>query len=65
MSRATLPDERMVIGTLGTLGDRVREAKLEAPAIVIVGEVVARAVESPAESRAAEAPRVAGGSQLA
>jgi uroporphyrin-III C-methyltransferase len=44
IARATWPDERSVFGTLGTLGERVRQAKLEAPAIVIVGEVVARAV---------------------
>jgi uroporphyrin-III C-methyltransferase len=44
IARATWKDERVVFGTLGTLGDRVREAGLEAPAIVILGEVVARAV---------------------
>ena len=53
VSRATWADERTVVGTLGTLGALVREAKLEAPAIVLVGEVVGRAVESP-EVRAAE-----------
>jgi uroporphyrin-III C-methyltransferase len=52
VSRATWPDERTIVGTLGTLGGRAREASLEAPAIVIVGEVVARAVASP-EDRAA------------
>jgi uroporphyrin-III C-methyltransferase len=52
VSRATWPDERTVVGTLGNLGDRAREAQLEAPAIVIVGEVVAHAVASP-EDRAA------------
>ncbi len=51
VSRATWDDERTVMGTLGTLGARAREAQLEAPAIVIVGDVVARAVESPAETR--------------
>jgi uroporphyrin-III C-methyltransferase len=49
VSRATWEGERAVFGTLATLGDRVREAQLEAPAIVIVGEVVARAVASPPE----------------
>jgi uroporphyrin-III C-methyltransferase len=59
VSRATWADERTVLGTLGTLGDLVREASVEAPAIVIVGEVVARAVESPAETRVAELAQVA------
>jgi uroporphyrin-III C-methyltransferase len=46
MSRATLPDARMVIGTIATITARVREANLEAPALLVVGEVVARRVES-------------------
>jgi uroporphyrin-III C-methyltransferase len=53
VSRATWPDERTVVGTLATLGERARAAELDAPAIVIVGEVVARAVASPPEQRAA------------
>jgi uroporphyrin-III C-methyltransferase len=48
VARATWADQQIVWGTLGTLGDRARRAELPAPAIVIVGEVVARAVESPA-----------------
>jgi precorrin-4 methylase len=48
ISRASWPDQRTVFGTLETLGSRVREAVLEAPAIVIVGDVVAHAVASPA-----------------
>ena len=48
MSRATLPDARMVVGTLADIAPRVREANLEAPALLIVGEVVARRVTSPA-----------------
>jgi uroporphyrin-III C-methyltransferase len=53
VSRATWPDERTVVGTLATLGARARDARLEPPAIVIVGDVVAHAVESPPETRAA------------
>jgi uroporphyrin-III C-methyltransferase len=57
IARATWPDQREVFGTLATLADRVREARLEAPAIVVVGEVVTRAVASP-EPAAALAPFV-------
>ena len=48
VSKATLPDARVVVGTLATIAARVREAGLEAPALLVVGEVVARRVESPA-----------------
>jgi uroporphyrinogen III methyltransferase/synthase len=37
----TLPEQRTVTGTLATLPARVREAGLGAPAITVVGEVVA------------------------
>ncbi len=47
ISKATLPDERVVLGTLGDIGVRTRDAGLEAPALLVVGEVVARRVESP------------------
>jgi uroporphyrin-III C-methyltransferase len=47
VSRATLPDERLVIGTLADIAVRAREAALEAPALLVVGEVVARRVQSP------------------
>ena len=48
VSKATLPDARLVVGTIADIAARVREAKLEAPALLVVGEVVARRVESPA-----------------
>jgi uroporphyrin-III C-methyltransferase len=51
VSRASLPDARVIAGTLGDLGARVREAALESPALLIVGDVVARRVTSPAPSR--------------
>lgn len=44
VSRATLPDERAVVGTLATIADAVAEAALPTPALVIVGDVVARRV---------------------
>jgi siroheme synthase len=46
VSRATLPDAKLVIGTIGDIVDRVRGARVEAPALLIVGEVVARRVEA-------------------
>src|SRR5262249_22509871 len=53
ISRATLPDQRVVKGTLATLAALVEDAKLPAPTLVIIGDVVARAVESPASVSAA------------
>lgn len=44
VSRATLPDERTVTGTLVTIAQRVKEAALPAPALIIVGDVVERRV---------------------
>jgi siroheme synthase len=44
VSRATLPDERTVIGTLANIALRVRAAGLDAPALLFVGDVVARRV---------------------
>jgi len=49
VASATLPNQRAVFGTIGDLAERVRAAKLEAPALVIIGEVVARVVASPGE----------------
>jgi uroporphyrin-III C-methyltransferase len=42
VSQATLPGERVVVGTLADITSRVREAALEAPAVLIVGDVVER-----------------------
>lgn len=44
VSRATLPDERVVVGTLGDIAARVQAAALDGPALMIVGGVVARRV---------------------
>jgi uroporphyrin-III C-methyltransferase len=62
VSKATLPDARVVIGTLADIGAKVREANLEAPALFLVGEVIARRIETPAlagttESAATRASR--------
>ena len=40
VANATLPDQRTVVGTLATIADDVREAGLEPPATLVVGEVV-------------------------
>jgi uroporphyrin-III C-methyltransferase len=50
VSRATRPDQAMVVGTLADIAARARQAGLEAPALLLVGEVVARRVVSPAAS---------------
>jgi siroheme synthase len=48
ISHATMPNQRMVVGTLADIGARARDAALDAPALFVVGEVVGRAVASPA-----------------
>lgn len=48
VSHATLPTQREVTATLGDIADAVLGADLPAPALVIVGEVVARRVVSTA-----------------
>ncbi|MBI2391294.1 MAG: uroporphyrinogen-III C-methyltransferase [Deltaproteobacteria bacterium] len=47
IAHATRATERKVIGTLATIADEVARAALPAPALIVVGEVVGRAVESP------------------
>jgi len=47
VSHATRPGERLVTGTLADIAARAEAAELEAPALLVVGEVVARRVESP------------------
>jgi uroporphyrin-III C-methyltransferase len=54
VSRATMSDQRLVIGTLADIAARVLAAQVDGPAILLVGDVVARRVESPA-ARAAGA----------
>ncbi len=52
VSRATLPDERVVAGTLADLPALVQAAAVEAPALLVVGEVVARRVQSATRTEA-------------
>lgn len=40
VDQGTLPDQRVVEGTLGDIGRRVRQARLPGPALIVVGEVV-------------------------
>jgi uroporphyrin-III C-methyltransferase/precorrin-2 dehydrogenase/sirohydrochlorin ferrochelatase len=52
VSRATLPDARVVVGTLQDIAALAAAAALGAPALLIVGEVVSRRVESVAAGEA-------------
>jgi uroporphyrin-III C-methyltransferase len=60
VSRATLPDQRVVIGTLADVATRARAAALEAPALLLVGEVVSRRVVSPCVIAPGDADAAAG-----
>jgi uroporphyrin-III C-methyltransferase len=46
VSRATLPGSRVIVGTLTDIAARVLESDIEAPALLIVGEVVGKRVET-------------------
>jgi uroporphyrin-III C-methyltransferase len=48
VSRATLPDQKVVVGTLADVARLARAAVLQAPALLLVGDVVARRVVSSA-----------------
>jgi uroporphyrin-III C-methyltransferase len=50
VSHATLPDQRVVVGDLGTIAELASIASLSAPALVIIGDVVARRVVSVMDS---------------
>jgi uroporphyrin-III C-methyltransferase len=47
VASATRPEQRVVIATLETLADAARTAELKPPALMIIGDVVDRAVRSP------------------
>ena len=57
IERGATPAQRIHAATLATLGDRIAERAIKAPALLLVGEVAARAVDSgdsaPADSAAA------------
>lgn len=40
IERGTLPDERVLLGTLADIGDRARQVNVRPPATIVVGEVV-------------------------
>jgi siroheme synthase len=41
VARGTLPNQRIIAATLGTILDAASRAALESPALLVVGEVVA------------------------
>jgi uroporphyrin-III C-methyltransferase len=62
VQNGTTPRQRHVMATVATLADRVAEAKLRSPAIIIIGKVVSLADTLhwfvPAESETAEIRRL-------
>lgn len=57
VAHATLPTERVVVADLATIAQAVDEAKLPTPALVIVGEVVAKRVAVSSATPPAREPR--------
>lgn len=55
VSNASRPTEQVVVGTLETLADAIREADLAAPATLVVGEVARRALNERDRNHAASA----------
>jgi uroporphyrin-III C-methyltransferase/precorrin-2 dehydrogenase/sirohydrochlorin ferrochelatase len=45
IERATLPDQRVVAGTLDDISVRAQRAAIEAPALLVLGEIAARAAD--------------------
>jgi uroporphyrin-III C-methyltransferase len=60
VASATLPNERLVLGTLADLVEKVEAAGIQPPALVIVGEVVAHRVVSVAFDAERKAVRLTG-----
>lgn len=56
IERATLPDQRTLVGTLGTLPALARQAGVRTPALIVIGSVVALHAQLAPTGRAA--PRV-------
>jgi uroporphyrin-III C-methyltransferase len=59
VSNATLPTERVLVADLATVAEAAAAAELDAPAVVIVGDVVARRV-TPERALACDRAEVAG-----
>jgi siroheme synthase len=57
IQEGSLPGERVVTGTLGTIAERARAAGVEPPATIVIGEVVRLRDAAAPGSRAV--PRVA------
>jgi siroheme synthase len=59
IERATLPEQRVLSGTLQDIAQRAQDAGVQAPALLIVGDVAARAAaaESGAHRMPQELPR--------
>jgi uroporphyrin-III C-methyltransferase len=51
VERATLPDQRIVAGSLGNIVQLAQRAQVLAPALLIVGDVAARAVTAGVDNR--------------
>jgi uroporphyrin-III C-methyltransferase len=62
VSRATLPGERVIVGTLADISERAEAATVEPPALLVVGEVIAHRVESPGAVAAPTSRRALSGS---
>jgi len=45
VEQATLPSERLLVGTLATIGSQALDARIGAPALLIVGEVASQACQ--------------------
>jgi uroporphyrin-III C-methyltransferase/precorrin-2 dehydrogenase/sirohydrochlorin ferrochelatase len=46
VERATLPEQRVIAGCLGSIGELAQRAHVAAPALLIVGDVAARAAQT-------------------
>lgn len=60
VAHATLPTQREVVADLATIAERARAAELPAPALVIVGDVVARRVTPASPASREHEPRADG-----
>ena len=52
IASATTPEERVLVGDLGSISERVAAEGMRAPALIVVGEIVALRAELIALARA-------------